>query len=248
MNTMIWDGEMDMGWKDLTTQISTIADRFTTEALRCAKYSCNDEIQKLITVSSMNRINAVIDAITTDLADGFYYEMEDLTSDIGGDSLKMKSWIMLGAAVESSLQIFLSIYLRDYNNAHWQQWEDFAEVETKDAIVATIKSLVDANIIKVAQGRSIREAVKAEIKLHSKPHLIERVMLDELIMFYEKNAIFDRDDIEELRNIQGNRNCIHAYMERTIGTWMDLQYAVRFFCYLMENMLFRFPDVDNIED
>jgi hypothetical protein len=248
MNTIIWDGDMDMGWEELTTKISTIAEKLTTKALRCAKYSGNDEIQKLITESSMDRFNAVISAITSDLSDGFYYEMEDLTGDIGGDSLKMKSWIMLGSAVESSLQIFLSVYLCDYNNSHWQQWEDFAAIETKETIAAAIKSLVDANTIEAAQGRSIREAVKDEIKLHTKLHPIERVMFDELILFYEKNKIFDRDDIGKLRNIQSNRNCIHAYMERTIGNWMDLQYATRFFCYLMENMMLRFPDIDYVEE
>ena len=237
---------MDMGWEDLATHISIITNKFTAEALQCAKYSCNDEIQKLITEGSMNRFNAVVGAITSDLSDSIYYEMEDLTGD-GGDSLKMKCWIMLGSAVESSLQIFLSVYLYDYNKSHWQQWEDFAAAETKAAIAATIESLVDANTIEAAQGRSIREAVKAEIKLHSKPHLVERVMLDELIMFYEKNRIFDKDDIVELRYIQSNRNCIHAYIERTIGTWMDLQYAARFFCYLMEEMLFRFPNIDDVE-
>jgi hypothetical protein len=248
VNTIIWDGEMDVGWEDLTNQISTIADRFTAEALRCAKYSNNGQIQKLITESSMSRFNAIIGAITSDLSEGFYYETEDLTGDTGGDSLKMKSWIMLGSAIESSLQIFLSVYLSDYNKSHWQQWKDFAEAETKDAIAATIKSLVDANTIDAAQGRSIREAVKDEIRLHSKPHPIERVMLDELILFFEKNEIFDKDDIDELRNIQSNRNCIHAYMERIIGTWMDLQYATRFFGYLMENMLNRFPDIDNVKE
>ncbi len=248
MNTIIWDGEIDMGWEELTTQISLIADRFIVEALRCSKYSNNVEIKKLITESSMSRFHAVISAITSDLSDGSYYEMEDVTDDADGDSLKMKSWIMLGSAVESSLQIFLSVYLSDYNKSHWQQWKDFSEAETKDAISATIKSLVDTNTIEAAQGRSIREAVKDEIKLHTKPHLIERVMLDELILFFEKNEIFDKDDIDELRNIQSNRNCIHAYMERRIGTWMDLQYSTRFFCYMMENMRYRFPNIDNVEE
>lgn len=53
------------------------------------------------------------------------------------------------------------------------------------------------------------------MKLHS----VDKVMLDELILFYDKNDILDKDDIQILRNIKSNRNCIHAYMERNIGTW-----------------------------
>lgn len=72
-------------------------------------------------------------------------------------------------------------------------------------------------------------------------HPVEKVMLDEIILFYEKNEILDQDDIEALRSIQKNRNCIHAYMERNIGTWQDLQYSVRFFCALLETLTIRMP-------
>lgn len=73
-------------------------------------------------------------------------------------------------------------------------------------------------------------------------HPVEKVMLDEIISFYEKNKILDQDDIEVLRSIQKNRNCIDAYMDRDIGLWSEMQYCIRFFCALLEILTFRLPE------
>ena len=53
----------------------------------------------------------------------------------------------------------------------------------------------------------------------------------------------DQDDISYLKDIQSNRNGIHSFEERTIGTWNDLQYCVRFWCYLLEWIMNRLPDI-----
>ena len=66
-------------------------------------------------------------------------------------------------------------------------------------------------------------------------------MLDEIILFYDKNEIINKDEIKNLRILQSNRNCIHAFMDRNIGTWFDLQYCIRFFCALLETLAFRMP-------
>lgn len=39
------------------------------------------------------------------------------------------------------------------------------------------------------------------------------------------------------------RDGIHSFEERTIGTWDSLQYCVRFWCYLLEWIMNRLPDV-----
>ena len=43
--------------------------------------------------------------------------------------------------------------------------------------------------------------MRDEIKYHVKVHPVEKVMLDEIISFYEKNEILDQKDIEVLRSI-----------------------------------------------
>ena len=56
-------------------------------------------------------------------------------------------------------------------------------------------------------------------------------------------ALMDDDEIFYLKSIQSNRNGIHSFEERTIGTWDNLQYCVRFWCYLLEWIMNRLPDV-----
>ena len=38
-----------------------------------------------------------------------------------------------------------------------------------------------------------------------------------------------------------NKNGIHSFEEQTIGAWYDLQYCVRFWCYLLGGILNRLP-------
>lgn len=241
MKDYIWDGEIDMGLEDMKSYLIEVSDKFIQKALSIANESNNIVIQNLINKASMQRFKAVIDVLSENMEDIFYYTYEDLDGNVVS-SLKMKSWIMLGAATEVALQVFLSIYIEDYQSANWQQWENFSEREVKNAIFDTLNKLIEEGKIKKEYVRSIKEAVRDEIKYHVKLHPVEKVMLDEIISFYEKNEILDQKDIEVLRSIQKNRNCIHAYMDRDIGLWSDFQYCIRFFCALLETLTFRMPE------
>lgn len=241
MKDYIWDGEIDMGWEDMKSYLIEVSDKFVQKALILANQSSNIIVQKLVNEKSMQRFEAVIDALSENMEDIFYYTYEDLEGN-AVSGLKMKSWILLGAATEVALQIFLSIYIQDYQSANWQQWEEFSENEVKNAVFDTLNNLMEEGKIKREYVRSIKEAVRDEIKYHVKIHPIEKVMLDEIISFYEINRILDQDDIEVLRSIQKNRNCIHAYMDRKIGLRSELQYCIRFFCALLETLAFRMPE------
>ena len=61
-------------------------------------------------------------------------------------------------------------------------------------------------------------------------------------------STLDEDDIAYLKRIQSNRNGIHSFQHRDIGTWNDLQYSVRFFCYLLEWVIFHLPDISDYEE
>lgn len=240
MKDLIWDGEMDMGWEDLKSYLIKVTDKFVQQVFDSANQSNNTTVQALVNEKSMQRFEAVIDALSENMEDIFYYTYEDL-EDNTVSGIKMKSWILLGTATEVTLQVFLSIYIEDYQSSNWQQWEEFSESEVRNAIFDTINKLIEDGRMKREYARSIKEAVRDEIKYHIKMHPVERVMLDEIILFYEKNEILDQDDIEVLRSIQRNRNCIHAYMERDIGSWSDLQYSIRFFCTLLETLTIMMP-------
>ena len=62
---------------------------------------------------------------------------------------------------------------------------------------------------------------------------IEYLERDEDDLFYDKNEILDKADIEVIRNIQANRNCIDAFTERRIENKYNLQYSIRFFCFFI---------------
>ena len=72
-------------------------------------------------------------------------------------------------------------------------------------------------------------------------------MLDELIQLYSYLELMDEDEIFYLREIQANRNGIHSFQKRNIGTWNDLQFCVRFFCYLLEWVINRLPEIPDYE-
>ena len=243
MNLQIWDGEMDVGWEGLKQKLLKTSDAFSESVLRCAEFSCNPATQALVNKDSLEKFSCVVELLAENLEDAFYHVHEDL-DDNSISSLRLKSWIVLGSALEVSLQVFLSIYITDYEKSQWQQWVDFAAQEAKDVIFDAINKLVSDKTILPEQGRSLKNAIRDEIKEHMKVHPVDRVMLDELIQFFSKNEIFDTDDIEEMRFIQLNRNCIHAFMERQIGNWYSLQYSIRFFVYLMELILSKLPDCE----
>lgn len=241
MKDYIWDGKIDKGWEEMKSYLIEVSDKFVQKALILANQSNNMTVQKLVNEKSMQRFGAVIDALSENMEDIFYYTYEDLEGNtVSG--LKMKSWILLGSATEVILQVFLSIYIEDYQSSNWQQWEEFSESEVKSAIFDTLNKLTEEGKIRSEYVRSIKEAVRDEIRYHVKMHPVEKVMLDEIISFYEKNKILDQDDIEVLRSIQKNRNCIHAYMDRDIGLWSEMQYCIRFFCVLLETLTFRLPE------
>ena len=95
----------------------------------------------------------------------------------------------------------------------------------------------------MAHARSLKEAIKDTIKWHTREHDVQKIMLDELIQLYTELKLFDGDEISYLRLIQSNRNGIHSFQRRPIGSWDDLQYCVRFFCFLLEWVLFHLPDI-----
>lgn len=241
MKDYIWDGKIDKGWEEMKSYLIEVSDKFVQKALILASQSNNMTVQKLVNEKSMQRFGAVIDALSENMEDIFYYTYEDLEGNtVSG--LKMKSWILLGSATEVILQVFLSIYIEDYQSSNWQQWEEFSESEVKSAIFDTLNKLTEEGKIRSEYVRSIKQAVRDEIRYHVKMHHVEKVMLDEIISFYEKSKILDQDDIEVLRSIQKNRNCIHAYMDRDIGLWSEMQYCIRFFCALLETLTFRLPE------
>lgn len=242
MTKWIWDGEMDCGWEDLSHLLTKNCETFTKTMLETTKFSPIDESKILISEDCMQRFESIVSVLADTIKNAADYHYEDLFED-SQNAKKLNCWILLGSLTEATLQIFLAFYLDDYKNAKWQQWENFKLEQVRVPILESIQKLVDDGILDTAHARSLKDAIKDTIKWHTREHDVQKIMLDELIQLFTELNLFDEDELTYLRQIQTNRNGIHSFQKRTIGTWSDLQYCVRFFCFLLEWVLFRLPDI-----
>lgn len=72
MKDYIWDGEIDMGWEDMKSYLIEVSDKFVQKALILANQSSNIIVQKLVNEKSMQRFEAVIDALSENMEDTYF--------------------------------------------------------------------------------------------------------------------------------------------------------------------------------
>ena len=247
MKEWLWDGEMDCGWEDLSTLLTKTCNSFTDTMLETTSFSPNEESKTLISSECMERFKSICEILADLIKDGLNYQSEDLLND-SQNAIKLNSWILLGSLTESTLQMFLAFYLDDYRNTRWQQWENFKSEQVQKPIIEFINKLVVEGNLDPKHAKSLKEAIKDTIKEHTKEHPVQKIMFDELVQLFSALELFEEDELDCLRTIQSNRNGIHSFQSRTIGTWADLQYSIRFFCYLMEWVVSHLPDIPNEAD
>ena len=242
MKEWLWDGEMDCGWEDLSQLLKKDCSRFTRTMLETTSFSPISESKDLITSECMDRFESITGVLADIIQDGGDYQYEDLSNDYQ-NAKKLNSWILLGSLTETTLQMFLAFYLDDYRNTKWQQWENFKVDQVQKPIVEFINNMVNEGTLESKHAKSLKEAIKDTIKEHTKEHPVQKIMFDELVQLFVSLELFEDDELDCLKEIQSNRNGIHSVRSRTIATWADLQYSVRFFCYLMEWVLNHLPDI-----
>lgn len=242
MKEWLWDGAMDCGWEDLSHLLVKTCNGFVETMLDTTSFSPNEESKNLISSECMERFQSITGILAGLIKDGEYYQCEDLSND-SQNAVKLNSWILLGSLTETTLQMFLAFYIDDYRNTKWQQWENFKAEQVQKPIVDFINNMVSEGNLESKHAKSLKEAIKDTIKEHTKEHPVQKIMFDELVQLFVSLELFEEDELDCLREIQSNRNGIHSFQSRTIGTWADLQYSVRFFCYLMEWVVNHLPDM-----
>lgn len=242
MKEWLWDGELDYGWEDLSCLLVKTCNGFAKTILETTSFSPIEENKNLISSECMERFQSMTGILADLIKDGEYYQYEDLSNG-SKNAVKLNSWILLGSLTETTLQIFLAFFIDDYRNTKWQQWQDFKAEQVQKLIVEFINKLVSEGDLDPKHAKSLKEAIKDTIKEHTKEHPVQKIMFDELVQLFVSLELFEEDELECLREIQSNRNGIHSFQSRTIGTWVDLQYSVRFFCYLMEWVMNHLPDI-----
>lgn len=240
-NDLIWDGEVNCSWIELSKLLLATCREFTKTMLETVSFSPNVESRSLISKEGMIRFESLTEVLAKIIESGEYYADEDLFRN--QSALKLNGWIVLGSLTETTLQIFLAFYMDDYKRSNWKQWDAFQAEPVKRLISQSIQDMVKNGYLDQSQAKSLKCAVNDKIKKHTREHKVEKIMLDELVQFYSELNLLDNDDIQELKTIQSNRNGIHSFQDRDLGDWTELKHSTRFFCYLLKWVLFHLPEI-----
>jgi DnaJ-domain-containing protein 1 len=233
---------------ELIEIIKKEAREYVRIAKNCAHCSCNSDIQNLLSEDSLQQFLAISDAIGLPLKDVNY----DIATLFGFDdsieeqSRLMQTWITLGSAIEAALQMFLAIYLNDYQNSGWHKWVNYNEEKVKQEIINVINELSQNKHLDAAYAKSLKELVKNELKARRKIPPLNKVMLYDLIEFYRTQVEWDQEKINKLNEIREYRNCIHSFTPREIGNWEQLIDSLKYYCTLLLDLQSMAPDCDDM--
>ena len=248
LEKLLYSQTLQIEWQELDKNLELTVNEFIKQSLLCAELSSNGNVQKLINKKSMEKFKSLIHLLQKDLSDIGLYEIGIYDDSIEELGKRINLWIVLGSLVEMTMQIFLSVYLYDYQRSNWLQWEEFEIGKTDKILTGLIDELLDKGIINNDVSKALKNSLKKTIKKHTQVKEIDKIMLDELIQFFNKMEIIGSEEKEQLQIIQRNRNCIHAYSEREINSWQYLKESVYFFLYLLKKITARFPDTSYIYD
>ena len=115
-NDLIWDGEVNCGWIELSELLLVTCREFTKAMLETVSYSPNGESRFLISKECMIRFESLTEVLAEIIKSGKYHADEDLFQN--QSALKLNGWIVLGSLTETTLQIFLAFYMDDYKRTN----------------------------------------------------------------------------------------------------------------------------------
>lgn len=200
-----------------------------------------NEVKEPLTYLSIERLELVIEALNMNLTNSSYLKPVNYNNSY--KCVCLQSWVMLGSATEVILQMFLAVYFRDYEKAGLHKWEEFEETQVRNEIINKLEELQDKKMLSLENTQKLKKYIIKELKSHTKIPSVDWVKLDELISFFTSEEIIDGSLIPNLRIIQQNRNCIHAFSQRTIDE-SGLLDALKGFCFLILQLEMQLPQID----
>lgn len=218
------------------------------EAKKCKFINSDNELHRLLDDENLKRFKAVNTALKFPLQnfDNDFHKIIRTLDKVEEAARLMQCWITLGSAVETSLQIFLSIYLNDYNNSNWGKWEDFNYSEVKTAMVELIVQLRDSGYVKMNNSKSLKNDIKDYLKKKNNITSLENVNLQNLIEFFEVKVEWEKCNILALHKIRMNRNVVHSFKQRQVDGWDDLVDSLKFYCVLLIDLRGMMPPFDDV--
>jgi len=227
--------------------IREVVGDYIVEAGKCAYVSADQDIQEMLSERALEQYEAVCNAIASSLSSidadlALLFGLDDKSEEL---SLLMKNWMLLGSAIETSMQIFLAIYLADYNNSGYKKWENFNYEEVKSSFFSVLNDAVTNGFIESANARSLKDGIKKQLKSKLQLPTLYELKLGELIRFFGSEVGFDEDTVNWLHRVRVYRNCIHSFQSREVGSLEELYESVRLFCAFVVDLNGRTPDVDD---
>jgi hypothetical protein len=220
---------------------------YAISELKKLNYEFVIEINDLISEETIKRYRSISKTLKYPYCN---FKEENFSKELEQGFL-VQSWSNLGSLLESTLQMFLAFYYRDYTKSTWGTW-DSKIIEAINLIVSTdfndkLKEMVNDETIefKGSDRKSFLDKVKYIIKEKEQLPRIDRLTLEPLIGFYFSENVMDwkHYSVEELRKIRDYRNSIHSFQEREIGTWNEFNHYVKILITLIIDMINRLPDL-----
>lgn len=186
------------------------------------------------------------------------------SENLPGEAMAIQASILIGSMLEGSMQIFLLCFEKDFSESNWKIWMDKKDEDFKairERIDNLLSELVAEGTLSYKQRANLRDTFKSELKARQEGKKIERIMLDELIRFFEKFDILqtglkvDHDSgeeiessellIERMDNIREARNCIHIFSKYETPTLETVVSHMRDLCLILKDLLFRTRCIDD---
>lgn len=159
-----------------------------------------------------------------------------------GDGLLIQYWSTLGSHLEFTLQLFLSVYYKDFKESTKFIWSE-DDIGKLNGYVEQISEDLQELQLENAVIKSFKKRVKEIIKGKSKIEL-SRVTLSVLIDFYSKEDViskdFEKDDLTIIRDL---RNNIHSFRNRDMGDWGEVAVINENYIKLLSSIARQLPEL-----
>lgn len=233
----------------------------TVQILEPLAYS--REVSSLLSNETLNRYRGVSYSLSFPYKNYKREEFKEENKNLKAleQGFLVQSWSNLGSLLESTFQLFLSFYYRDYiNSTHWNVWNETTVSQLQEALTGKfsdiLKDIVKDNQEKKIEGvtskirKSFEKKVKKVIADKSVMPAIDAITLSDLIQFYFGESVINQQEYSKasVETINKYRNSIHSFKNRHIGTWAELNEYSKIVLMLIIGILHRLPDLpDEIE-
>lgn len=246
----------NMPLQDTLRWIEVISGQLANEVdfLKQFQGEYQEEINELLSEETISRFKSVAAALSAPYMTYRSYGNPEIQA-VREQGLLVQSWSSLGSLLESTLQMFLAFYYRDYIQSEWYKWDESAIDQILAELNGDFKAALDAVVAKNTQDgtsgltsrikKSFLEKANEILKDKRDLPKIEKITLADLIGFYFKHKVVHSNQYGEgeLRKIQSYRNAIHAFQKRSIGSWEELNEHAKVLIMLTINMLYQLPEM-----